>query len=841
MSLEIHKPGRDAAEENELPVERMFYGTMEFPTIPEERSSRQDAAPPMPDLLPRKPRWGRFSVQLIFGVILPLLTLGVELETGMCASEFFDPIPTIGHIALVLAVPLINLLTLILLQMQLSTQTLGRLRFANSFAFGISIFYALLFLPLTPLAVIALVYGIGILPLSPLLSCLITLLLRRRIRRTADEAGMATRSHARFGLALGLGVLLLAELPSATSTIGLRLASSESAADQATGLMILRTIGSNDALLRACYQQRRRYDISGIVASLIAPGNTSIEEARSIYYRINGKAFNSAPPPSMAVRALRSEEFDVDADQGSEQVGSFVRGLGLSSSRIDAAIDADAALSYTEWTMIFGNRSDRQHEARMLVALPPGAVISRVTLWINGEEREAAFGGRAETRAAYSGVVQQRRDPVLVSTVGVGRVLVQCFPVPARGEGTMKIRIGITAPLVPGAGMTGRYIAPSLLERNFKLPEKGNEIWLESKGRFGAAPDGLRTERTPEGSWRIRGTIGTAEEAMIIPAVTVERSGARPVLYSTDRSDSTKIIRQTITHSAPPIPRSLTIVVDASAGMEDAIPMVAKALEGLPEGLDINIIAAEEEATVLMAGKGSPEIYEYAADLVEDIDAAGGRDNLPALERAWDRATTTDNGAILWIHAAQPVELRSVDELLHRYHRSARTPEIYELQIGGGRDRILESLDRIDKVHALERSGDPAVDIERAFAWFKAGATGWRIERERIERKDAGSGGNIETGPDHIARLWAADRVRSLARSAPETATEIAVRYQLVTPVTGAVVLETEEQYQSAGLTPVSPGSVPTVPEPETWAMMIVAALMLGWTLVRIGTGGGVA
>jgi hypothetical protein len=55
------------------------------------------------------------------------------------------------------------------------------------------------------------------------------------------------------------------------------------------------------------------------------------------------------------------------------------------------------------------------------------------------------------------------------------------------------------------------------------------------------------------------------------------------------------------------------------------------------------------------------------------------------------------------------------------------------------------------------------------------------------------------------------------------------------------VVLESQEQYQAAGLTPVSPGSVPTVPEPETWAMMIVAALMLGWTLVRIGTGGTVA
>jgi len=55
----------------------------------------------------------------------------------------------------------------------------------------------------------------------------------------------------------------------------------------------------------------------------------------------------------------------------------------------------------------------------------------------------------------------------------------------------------------------------------------------------------------------------------------------------------------------------------------------------------------------------------------------------------------------------------------------------------------------------------------------------------------------------------------------------MATAYQLVTPVSGAVVLETKEQYEAAGLEPVKPGSVPTIPEPETWAMIIVALLIL--------------
>lgn len=44
--------------------------------------------------------------------------------------------------------------------------------------------------------------------------------------------------------------------------------------------------------------------------------------------------------------------------------------------------------------------------------------------------------------------------------------------------------------------------------------------------------------------------------------------------------------------------------------------------------------------------------------------------------------------------------------------------------------------------------------------------------------------------------------------------------YQLVTPVSGAVVLETQQQYVPTGLTPVDPQTVPAIPEPGTWALL---------------------
>ena len=50
---------------------------------------------------------------VLFGILLPAIALVVELNTGMCAETFFDPISTLGHVALVALVPVANLLALI--------------------------------------------------------------------------------------------------------------------------------------------------------------------------------------------------------------------------------------------------------------------------------------------------------------------------------------------------------------------------------------------------------------------------------------------------------------------------------------------------------------------------------------------------------------------------------------------------------------------------------------------------------------------------------------------------------------------------------------------------------
>src|SRR6202023_3748012 len=178
------------------------------------------------------------------------------------------------------------------------------------------------------------------------------------------------------------------------------------------------------------------------------------------------------------------------------------------SSRIDGSIAGDDAVAYLEWTFEFHNAEPVDREVRLQLALPPGGVVSRATLWVNGEEREAAYGGRNEVRAAYQSVaVQQRRDPLLVTTKGAGRVLSQAFPVP-RGGGTIKFKLGISAPLDIVDPARASLTLPALIDRNFSFAaDASHHIWLESKQPLNAAPADLSASRGEGAFFRITGTL----------------------------------------------------------------------------------------------------------------------------------------------------------------------------------------------------------------------------------------------------------------------------------------------------------------------------------------------
>ncbi|HKN85053.1 MAG TPA: VIT domain-containing protein, partial [Pyrinomonadaceae bacterium] len=391
-----------------------------------------------------------YGFSLFAGVILPIISITTEATTHISAEYLFDPIPTVWHLLLVVFVPLAQLQVWFAVRRG-APERLTLAGVVNAIAMAISIFYSIAYFPILPVALLLLPIGLGLLPLAPYSSLVACIVMRRHLKQIASNSAPKPFWVRKVGLLAGLSLTFtligLVELPSSLTRYGLRLAVSESPEIQAKGIRFLRSYGSKDYLLRRCYYQ------SGLGTDLISylfdmQDSITPSEAQKIYYRVTGETFDTSEPPKRnGGRLLPSEEVDFDSHQGGQMVGAKLKELSLSSSKIDASADADGGVAYMQWTLVFQNDSQQQREARAEIQLPPGGVVSRLTLWVNGEEREAAFAGRSQVQQAYQQVTARRRDPVLVTTAGRDRVLVQCFPVPPdRGE--MKIRLGITTPLI---------------------------------------------------------------------------------------------------------------------------------------------------------------------------------------------------------------------------------------------------------------------------------------------------------------------------------------------------------------------------------------------------------
>src|SRR5690606_31989264 len=157
-----------------------------------------------------------------------------------------------------------------------------------------------------------------------------------------------------------------------------------SASTRAFGLRWLRVFGSEARLLELCYVPPKR--TTDLISMLIQHRRAVLpDQAREAFFRVTGKPFNTLPPPRLRGvgpegRFLNELAFDNDTGLGGESVAGRVRGLSLSSSRLDGLIEPDAALGYLEWTLEFKNDATVAREARAQIQLPPGGVVSRLTL-----------------------------------------------------------------------------------------------------------------------------------------------------------------------------------------------------------------------------------------------------------------------------------------------------------------------------------------------------------------------------------------------------------------------------------------------------------------------------
>lgn len=796
------------------------------------------------------------------GLILPLNSLLMEFTTRACASTLCDPIPTWMHVLLVLLMP-----AAIFAPWMARRHPGTRWEPAGVFLHGAGLFASILYvlamgpmniaalmvLPFTPFFVLGGVEGLigfplvlaALGPLASLVAWLITLVGLRR--QPVEKRHL---SLWRGGLVAGLLLAGVAEwrMVSVHGDIQKALMAVQSQEGSvAEALPKLRTPWRQEFLLRLCYTGGAaghfgplghlfdrgliRQGLSRLGDESIRTGSFDREALRSLYFRVTGSPFSDVPPPLGVIkmregfRMVEDERFDSfawDEDRGGSGVGARIRGLSMQSSRMDWHVDADSALAHGEWTLEFHNRHRNAQEARCQMLLPPGACVSRLTLWIDGEPREAAFGARSQVTQAYrQTVVVDRRDPVLVNIAGPDRVLTQCFPVPPGGS--MKIRLGITAPL--DAQAPAALFMPLIVERNFSMPEgTRHAVWVQSPQPLEVAASAKSAAATENGAWTWQGDVPQAELAKLHFAV---KQTPLPKVWTTDKLAGNEPPIVIVERSPAPeaAARPVFVIVDASAGLQKHAPTIRGALEKLATQAPVTIWASTDSEAVEVP------VAEIGSRL-QSSSFVGGRDAVPAFKAALQRLRgSTTPATIIWLHGPQPADLSRKEVIKQLLERGSTPPQIHALELEHGRNKLLEELYDAAPVFGGQRwSGGGADELAATLLSMHTGPrTITRVSRAATPPTDG------KEVWDQLARHAVFREVMAVFQGrdrVPVDQAKRAAQHQLVTPYSGAVVLENQQQYDRAGLKPVDAGSTPQIPtnaapEPSSLLLLVLGLLAL--------------
>lgn len=751
-----------------------------------------------------------------FGVLVPSLAILFEWCTHFCARHFFDPLPSSFHVLLVSLIPLCNLLLWLAPRANLSAYY-APITLLAGMAMGIAVMYSIMFLPLASVSLMWTLALVGFFGLSPMLSMGCLWKGEGLIAHIVEQFGTFFEPHQikHVGHLVVLITVLVIEFPSTVTRIYMQIAAKPETA--AEGIHKLRQFGNKEVMLRACYERSgRATDILGSICEIGHP--LKVQQARDIYYKVTGKPFNSIPIPKSLRATIQhsgngnefgelnrgvKDEFDLDTDIAGEVVSGFARGLAVKESTISGTVVPDAAIAELNWTFSFSNDSQYDREARAKVLLPAGAVVTRATVWVAGQEREAEIQVRNQARASYRKAVLRRSGPLLVSVCGPDSVLVQCYPV-VPGAG-LKLRLGIVAPLGLAGANHGVLALPSFEERNFQIDAEHHLSLVSPKPlKIGS----LIAGSTPAAGNQLalNANLKNADLSTSEALVHVDRDGSFSKAATADKFalDATCNVLEQQVESFPRAPKQLAVVVDGSIGMAPAIEQVREALRELPDSMDSSLVFVTDVPQILCK-RGThvkDASYQNGLNMLTKASCEGGQNNFPELcKQIRDlQACRTEDASILWIHAAQPQDSAQELTALHRCLNTSRrqTPIIYDLQVVSGPNQGVDGVTAGTSVERVQRIGSTADDLRNLLAGWsgKCRTVSMQFQRnvpaEQLE--------NCNPAPAALAQLWAAREInRKLNSSEPtdqKDALALASRYHLVSPISSAIALEPKEGWK---------------------------------------------
>jgi len=484
----------------------------------------------------------------------------------------------------------------------------------------------------------------------------------------------------------------------------------------------------------------------------------------------------------------------------------------------DVRVWPQFGLAYTEKNITVTNAGlqerwrGNQQEAIYTFHLPEGAVITALSLWIEGKEEKAILTSKAKADSAYKTIVgREMRDPSVVHWQEGNTVSVRVFPVIA-GQ-SRRFKLGITAPLI---------------RHDNKLVYQN--IWFDGPVSHNAQEEiTLNFQQSPRD--------------LVAPAVfsdngqqTWKRSG----IYEPDwkiqlsesplATDAFSFDGQTYTvHPYHP----QRIAFDAGTVYLDINKSWSRAeFEMVYDLVKHKTVFVYHEGLVKVTPENRADLFEQLQEtqfslfpLFEIQDPATAlvitknTDTSPNLDDLTDsrylqqlKTYLTSNGSI---------HLFNIGEHLSPYLKSLKEYRVFQYE-QGELAQLKELLEKKVFAHPVENDNQVVIDDARIMLRQQEGTS-------------------PSAAPDHLMRLFAYNHIMQKAgagllidKPVEDDLVQEAVKAYVVSPVSSLVVLETQKDYDRFGiedsknsLKNASLQSKGAVPEPHEWALIIIAVLVI--------------
>ncbi|MBI5173910.1 MAG: hypothetical protein HY986_13565 [Candidatus Melainabacteria bacterium] len=529
---------------------------------------------------------------------------------------------------------------------------------------------------------------------------------------------------------------------------------------------------------------------SGGLSGLFLGVNDS--SSRQLYFALTSQPYEAITDLAVDDQAndtLTSSSYDNFLAR--QVVGEAIKGFSLKRSQLSGLINARSLTANLSWTFVLKNGSSTAQEARAEIALPPGAVVSNMTLWIDGKPVDATITSTTQARGAYTEVVTGRRDPALITYLGKGRVLVQCYPVMPGKE--TKVSLSMAAPLKLDSGTKSSLTLPRLVASNFSAG-KSHSLRFNSAEELSLAAAGLKEMKSLSSSHLYVGEMKEQDQKNTGLSLCASRPMTLGAFAAQDKVYGGYAV-ETVKEVANQAPKNLVVVIDGSSKAKEYKKDLTEMLKRVAKMMPTTVLLADNDQ---LDGPEAVSV-EKAIKKLNESSFEGGHDNLPAVVKAAEIAGDQEQPAVLWVHGPQP----AFNEEIYITTQGASKPAYYELALDDGwtnSSQFFKNHRDIGPMTPVLRSGNLASDLNRFLEQWQPGGHHYSVQLFKMNEKPDCT---IVTGQEalDLSTLVAAQTCKQLLTNRNLSAAgQLAVNYHIVSPLTSGVVLENQSDYQRWGI-----------------------------------------